>query len=848
MKNLLMLFFITAILSFSHTALSQSIPYSTNENYLTIWNGTHYIPFFIKGTNLGVAVPGTFPGELAATKSDYQRWFSQIKEAGFNCIRLYTLHYPRFYETLHEYNQANSQNPLLFIQGVWLNEELDGYQNDLYFMTDTFSIEIKENIDCVHGNCFIAERQGKAYGHYKVDVSPWCLAYIIGREVHPGEILTTNKNQPSITHFTGTHFAIKNATASEVWFTSALNTLVEYENKHYNTQRPVSASSWPTLDPLSHPEEANSYEDTASLDLSKITINKAPAGLFISYHAYPYYPDFISLQSDYQVYADDNGPNSYKGYLTELKSHYPKYPLIIAEFGVPSSWGVAHYASSGMNHGGFDEYEQGNLNMRLFHTIKNTSCGGGIHFAWIDEWFKRTWITDPIDYIPESRILWHNIAAAEQNFGLISYKEDSKLQSIALFDTNSVIPEIKANANYTFFELEIALKNPLNTPDELYIALDTYADELGESLLPNKVSIPVRSEFILHLTNYSANLYATEAYDTYGIWHNISEPEQLYRSISSDGAPWYIARWKNNSGKSDVQYVGSLQVNYSFQNPSSKDGVTIFDDKIRIKIPWSLINFIAPNQLKVLHDDRLTPTKEDTITAGINLGVYYQNEWHLSNQRFSWSGWNTIESSKLKEFFKTSYHIMKQQLVHFNTPAIALRDSFYFDNETFPITISKTDGVLLNDFDLDGDEITAIITETPANGNINLNNDGSFTYSPTSYYNGTDSIMYCLFDGYNLSEANTVIFEVAGNTQETNDIDSKHVIVAFPNPTKSNVTIKTAIIFDDLSIFNAQGQRVLQLDFGKTEYHLDLSDLNNGLYVIVGKSSGVYHSSKFIKE
>jgi len=51
-----------------------------------------------------------------------------------------------------------------------------------------------------------------------------------------------------------------------------------------------------------------------------------------------------------------------------------------------------------------------------------------------------------------------------------------------------------------------------------------------------------------------------------------------------------------------------------------------------------------------------------------------------------------------------------------------------------------------------------------------------------------------------------------------------------------------------LSIFNAQGQRVLQLDFGKTEYHLDLSDLNNGLYVIVGKSSGVYHSSKFIKE
>jgi len=179
---------------------------------------------------------------------------------------------------------------------------------------------------------------------------------------------------------------------------------VDYENTNYGTQRPVSASSWPTLDPIHHGEEWNRDEDTAFIDLSKIELTNAPAGFFISYHAYPYYPDFISDQSSYQNYSDDYGPNSYLGYLTEMKSHYEDFPLIIAEYGVPSSWGVAHYTSNGMNHGGFDEYGQGETDIRMLHTMQEANCGGGIQFAWIDEWFKRTWVTDLLDYHSTSRI------------------------------------------------------------------------------------------------------------------------------------------------------------------------------------------------------------------------------------------------------------------------------------------------------------------------------------------------------------------------------------------------------------------------------------------------------------
>ncbi len=78
-------------------------------------------------------------------------------------------------------------------------------------------------------------------------------------------------------------------------------------------------SSWPTLDPLIHPTEFYSDEDTESIDITKINREESKAGLFATYHAYPYYPNFISDQPSYQSFSDGVGPNSYSGYLMILK-------------------------------------------------------------------------------------------------------------------------------------------------------------------------------------------------------------------------------------------------------------------------------------------------------------------------------------------------------------------------------------------------------------------------------------------------------------------------------------------------------------------------------------------------
>ena len=145
------------------------VPFKAKGDYFSVWDGKGYTELFLKGMNLGVAVPGTFPGELAATASQYARWFAQIKAIGYNNIRVYTLHYPRFYEELAKYNLAHPQSPLLLFQGIWL-EEQDG-EIDLYGQEGAFETEIEEVIDCVHGNRTIPARFGKAYGTYAADVS-----------------------------------------------------------------------------------------------------------------------------------------------------------------------------------------------------------------------------------------------------------------------------------------------------------------------------------------------------------------------------------------------------------------------------------------------------------------------------------------------------------------------------------------------------------------------------------------------------------------------------------------------------------------------------------------------------
>jgi Bacterial Ig domain/Secretion system C-terminal sorting domain len=804
-------------------------PFTTDSLHLKIWDKTTYVPFFIKGVNLGAAVPGTFPGELAVTRDQYSRWFALIKEAGFNCIRLYTLHYPRFYEVLDSFNLANQKNPLYFFQGVWLEEELPNYNQDLYFLNAAFQNEIEENVDCVHGNRTIAFRFGKAYGTYTANVSRWNIGYIIGRETFPEEVIKTNTTHPNDTVYNGTYFSIQ-AKAAEFFAASKLDYLVSYEKTHYQTQRPVSYSSWPTLDPLHHPRELYRYEDTVTIDLGRMDYHLAPAGCFASYHAYPYYPDFVAEDSVYQTFNDNLGPNSYVGYLNDLKNHYSRMPLLIAETGVPSSWGIAHYATNGMHHGGFDEQKQGETMLRLFHNVKDANCAGAIDFAFIDEWFKSTWITYPLDYDIDRRVLWHNVMSPEQNYGLVGFKRPTTMQNWANYAPTQPISEIKAGADCEFFHLKLGLGEQILNPDDIWISLDTYRADLGESILPSGDTVTNRAEFSLHITNYSAELYVTQAYDIFGIWGNSSPANQLYHSIATDGAPWQIERWKTNNAVSLLVYVGNLKVRNHFLPASSMDAITIYDDSINIRLPWTLLHFTDPSRMTVFDDERSTSAKEDTTSDGIQITAFYHGQKATPATRFTWQDWNTVND--VVEYKKTSFNVVKNGLTAFNNPAIAIGDT-YLGVDSFPYTVPAMNGVLKNDFDMDGNTLQALLIGNAQHGFVSLNFDGSYTYIAAAGYVGQDNFEYSLYDGYSLSKSVFVCLDV-DNSIGIKELSSSTtpIVTLFPNPAKDVLTLKSEKLISQIDLFSSDGKLLQSQQGNEPVVQIDLSKFNSGIYLI----------------
>lgn len=789
---------------------------------------------------MGVSLPGKFPGELEVSRDQYSQWFQLIKDAGFNTIRLYTLHYPHFYEVLDSFNLANPSNPLFFFQGVWLEEELEGYHGDLYDLTDFFHNEIEENIDCVHGNRIIEPRLGKAHGEYIADVSGWNVGYIIGREIYGQEILQTNNAHPDNDSFTGDHFAIQDAEAAEVWATKALNHVVSYEHTNYGISRPVSFSSWPTLDPLEHPEEPFMWEDAATIDLSTIELINAPGGIFFSYHIYPYYPAFINLNTDYQQYYDEYGINTYLGYVTELKEHYEGFPLIVAEYGVPSSWGAAKYAISGMHHGGFDEWEQGDINIRLLKSIEEANCGGGIQFALLDEWFKKSWI-DYVDYLPERRPFWYNPTSPEQNYGLLKFQQQAEWETLGFYGNGLPVQEIEVKHDHGFFYLGLNINEPFITSEGMWIAFDTYDGDLGESVMPTGDTIVNRAEFALHITNTDAKLYVTRAYDIFGFFHNSSfNPGQLYRSIPTDGDPWNFVQWQISTlSPYDIFPIGDLQLNYSVFPPNSHDAVTIGQQRIDIRIPWSLLQFVDPGGLRVLHDYRSTPEIEDTITDGIAVSVFYEDQEFASAGRYVWESWNTVDN--YEEIVKGSYYVMKSRMHEFNNRAIAFNDTIepITDTANELIFTEETGSILANDFDMDGDTLEALLLNPPQHGTVQLSKDGSFIYTLRDTLESIpyDSFGYVIFDGYSLSEpANaTIILNYVADpvTNTPSAVVSESSVRVFPNPVSEYFSIDSkGKEIKEITLYDALGKKVLTQTKREGYLRFNVDHLNPGTYFL----------------
>src|SRR5213076_1480574 len=80
-----------------------------------------------------------------------------------------------------------------------------------------------------------------------------------------------------------------------------------------------------------------------------------------------------------------------------------------------------------------------------------------------------------------------------------------------------------------------------------------------------------------------------------------------------------------------------------------------------------------------------------------------------------------------------------------NDAPVAVNDSYTTPEDT-TLTIAAP-GVLINESDVDGDTLSAVLVSQPTHGTLTLNGNGSFSYVPAANYNGPDSFTYKANDG-----------------------------------------------------------------------------------------------------
>src|SRR5690242_11213445 len=93
-----------------------------------------------------------------------------------------------------------------------------------------------------------------------------------------------------------------------------------------------------------------------------------------------------------------------------------------------------------------------------------------------------------------------------------------------------------------------------------------------------------------------------------------------------------------------------------------------------------------------------------------------------------------------------------------NRAPVANNDSYTVEPNT--PTSRLAPGILANDTDADGNPLSAVLLTTVGHGTLHLDPSGSFTYTPTTGFTGTDSFTYQASDGKTVSNTAAVTFTV----------------------------------------------------------------------------------------
>ena len=457
----------------------------------------------------------------------------------------------------------------------------------------------------------------------------------------------------------------------------------------------------------------------AQMDVEHIAAEDAfLAGQFVSYHVYPYYPDYLNYilncvdmdnkpvwdgkevisrtgtgagtaigdvlrQEDF--YDETGAVNTYLAYLRVLRRHHTM-PVVISEFGVSTGRGMAQKdQNTGRNQGHMSEQEQGQALAACWTDIMEAGCSGGCVFTWQDEWFKRTWNTMHAVNLQRTPY-WSDYQTNEQYFGLLSFdpgQEESVCyvdgdlsewtEEDKIFDTGE--KSLSTKYDERFIYLLAYEKGFSNGEKKLYIPLDvtpntgsTYCENYG-------LRFTRPADFVLTIDGAdNSRLEVQERYEVlramfYHETHNedayLVPPDAdtpVFKPINlmlQTATPLLTGNWLASS---EVYETGKLA--YGNADPSSPDYNSLADfvfagDYVELKLPWQLLNFADPSRMTI-HDDYYN---DNYGVAYITIDTLYlgladdTEEGRISLHPAALQGWGNKVT--YHERLKPSYYTMQ---------------------------------------------------------------------------------------------------------------------------------------------------------------------------------------------
>jgi hypothetical protein len=328
----------------------------------------------------------------------------------------------------------------------------------------------------------------------------------------------------------------------------------------------------------------------------------------------------------------------------------------------------------------------------------------------------------------------------------------------------------------------------------------TWANDSYNESWSNTYMNCTSGEWLPEYTEYP--VYYEGYYDDFGVWHDDpywSPPEPIYHPpewhclteeevTTTDYASSSITSNPSNGTLTQIDSgLGQLGLAFTYTPNSGFSGTDVFTYQLYDNYESSTATVsIVVNNAPVANDDYYivafdaildvagvgvlaNDTDIDPLTASLVSGPSSGDLTFNSDGSFTYtpnSGTSATSDAfaySITDGIESASATVNIAISH-PQPPVANGDGYTVDEDSL-LEISIAAGVLANDTDAENDPLSAALVSGPANGTVTLNSDGSFTYTPSGNFNGTDAFTYVASD----STATSNVAIVTISVQPVND-------------------------------------------------------------------------------